>query len=101
MKTATLKFTEENFREKLTIDGHVLRRAIDQHVEELVEKMNSLRDELDREITRFQEEGIEHSFNSLGIVQGRGTEIDRLCGELDVLKEVLRNSGVWKESWRK
>lgn len=100
-KTASFAFSRETVEEELTIPGYSLRREVDYRLEMLVGKMYALRNSLDLEIKRLIEEGVEYSINSLGVVQTQGTEIDRLCGELAALKDVLRSSGAWQESWRK
>lgn len=100
-KTASLAFNPTSIHEDLTVNGYDLRYQIDRRIATLMGCMTSLRQELDREINQFQEEGAEHVFNSLGIIQGRSTEIDRLCGEIATLKDILRSTGAWTESWRK
>ncbi len=54
-----------------------LDSKVEDYKEQLVAKARCLIDDLERMI-RHLEEG--NSVNSLGEVQGRGSEIDRLCG---------------------
>lgn len=57
-------------------------------VNELIGKAESIRKNLDALILKLKEEGAEANFNSLGELQGDGSCLDRLCGELDTLRRV-------------
>ena len=37
-------------------------------------------------------------YNSLGVVQGRGSEIDRLCGELRQLDDMIARLSIYLEN---
>lgn len=50
--------------------------------------MHHLAESLKREARRLEEEGADATFNSLGEVQGKGCEIDRMCGELDRVRGI-------------
>lgn len=52
---------------------------------ELRARMRHLRDDLDNALRRWAESDLEPS--GLGIIQARGSEIDRLCGILYELRE--------------
>ncbi len=99
--TASQPFSRETIEEDLTVNGYFLRRELDYRVETLIGKMYALRNSLDLELKRLLDEGVDHTLNSLGIIQGQAPEIDRLCGEIATLKDILRSTGAWQESWRK
>jgi hypothetical protein len=95
------RFHRNTQQKSLLIFRRLLPAEMPNRLETLVGKMYALRNSLDLEIKRLIEEGVEYNINSLGVVQTQGHDIDRLCGELAALKDVLRSSGAWQESWRK
>jgi hypothetical protein len=66
----------------------------------LVRKAGHLADAMNRLGERLEHEGLEAGVNEHGEVQGLGTDVDRLCGELhtarrtlDLLRRVAQQGG--------
>jgi hypothetical protein len=57
-------------------------REVDATRLDLVEAMERLADDLAREAGRLRDNA-DRTVNSLGVVQGRGMDVDRLCALLD------------------
>lgn len=73
-----------------------IQRVLDK-MNALVDSASRVRDRLARLVEGFTTEGVAldcigYSVNTIGEIQGSGSEVDRLCGELgmalDILKEV-------------
>lgn len=62
-------------------------REMDFTRDQLIRKAASLSETLKRMATDLAQD-TDASFNGLGVIQGQGAEIDRLCGELKVLRGV-------------
>ena len=105
MKDETLKSTSKMFKAMYTLESDIQRKANElvQRArylsQDLLELANRLQPSLDAE--KLDPKIGSYKFgitNSLGVIQGRGTEIDRLCGEVSVLVETRkRMMGVVEE----
>lgn len=60
-------------------------------LDKLIDAGKRLAERLNRMVQELEMRGTEASFNWLGEVQGAGSEIDRLCGELNLAIEILEN----------
>jgi hypothetical protein len=78
----TTKLVPMTQQDQLTIEGAIWNAESDARrvSEQLVRKAKWLRDDMDRLIAQVEAGG---SVNSLGEVQGSGSEVDRLCALYD------------------
>ena len=74
-----------------------LQAEADAKVATLISKADWVGQRLMRLATKLEEEGIDYHFNTLGELQASGPEIDRLCGELGVLKDTLELLKIMKD----
>lgn len=74
---------------------HQLMQDQEYKSKSLIEKMRYLANDLIRASDMLEKDG--RIYNSLGIIQSRGNEIDRLTGELNVLNDVIEEYKISKE----
>ncbi len=81
--------------EKLGLDENAaqfavawLDRDLQSKKDEIVRCATHLQQKMQRLVANFNDDGIEANFNSLGEVQGTGSELDRLLGELTTMRKM-------------
>ena len=65
-------------------------QLMNEKIKTLREECHSLRGRLDLVIMAIDHDGPMAQFNNLGVVQGRGLDIDRLCGEIHMLRWICQ-----------
>lgn len=74
---------------------HQMLRDQEYKSKTLIEKMRYLANDLIRASDMLEKEG--RIYNSLGIIQSQGNEIDRLMGEVNLLNEMIEGYKISKE----
>ncbi len=72
---------------------HRLLTVIEERLVTLADNARTLAERLQRVAADLEQRGTNASFNSLGEVQGHGSGIDRLCGELRLALDLLAELG--------
>lgn len=72
---------------------HTLNRQIDHKVEQIKEQADRVSRNALRLIQKLEKDGPDASFNTLGEMQGAGSELDRLIGELAAMRNVYKEIG--------
>lgn len=70
-----------------------LEQELTSKKEEIVAAAGRIQDQMQRLIAGFETDGIEVNFNTLGEIQGKGSELDRLLGELATMRKMYQNLG--------
>lgn len=65
-----------------------LDRDLQSKKDEIVRCATNIQQKMQRLVANFNEDGVEANFNSLGEVQGTGSELDRLLGELTTMRKM-------------
>jgi len=85
----------DNLTDHLTFDIQTAERDIEDALQNLAYKCENLARSLTRTAAECRREiddetnGTQASINSCGEVQGYGTDIDRLCGEIRLRRDML------------
>lgn len=77
---------------------HRLSREIESRIERLKDEANTLINRMQRLVENLDRDGANASINSSGEVQGKGSDVDILCGELTTLRAQLQEVLSMKEA---
>jgi|GEM_PF-4457386 len=68
-----------------------LKIEAEYHFSNLRQLAESIHRDMGRLIEKLEEDGYDANYNSLGELQGRATQFDRECGQLDQVVKILKN----------
>lgn len=75
--------------------AHRIESDLEYRKTQIVEKAEWMIRDLSRLVEGLNEKGAEYNFNSLGEIQGKGSELDRLLGELSAVRKVYEELASW------